>query len=279
MTALTAARTIKKTQGKLFNYPVAANAVIYLGALVCLSSTGYAVKGSTATTLVPVGLARQTVDNTGGADGDLTIEVEEVVTHFDNSAGGDEITRAEIGDMCWIVDDQTVAKTSAGGTRSIAGHVRQVDDDGVWVQLRNNLSPDGDLVAANNLSDVGSAATARANIGANKVALTVPIADLIGANAEVYRGVSPVAGTVTKIWTVTDAALATGNATVTGSIGGVAITNGAVTITQAGSAAGDIDSATPTAANTVSAGSLIALTVGGTNSGAAGALATIMIET
>ena len=279
MTALTADRQIKKTQGKLYSYPVASAKVIYLGALVCLNSSGYATPGATATGLVPVGLARETVDNTDGANGDLYVEVEEVVTHFENSAGGDEITIAEIGDLCFIVDDQTVAKTSNGNTRSVAGYVRQVDDDGVWVSLRNNLSADGDLVAANNLSDVASAATARANLGANKVALTVKVEDLRGASAAVYRLVAPVAGEVAKIWTVLGDALATGHAVVTGAINGTPITSGAVTITQAGSAAGDVDSATPSAAKTVAAGDVITLTVSGTNTANVSAEATILIET
>jgi hypothetical protein len=46
------------------------------------------------------------------------------------------ITRAEIGDDCYIVDDSTVAKTNPGGnTRSVAGKIVDVDAKGVWVRI------------------------------------------------------------------------------------------------------------------------------------------------
>ncbi|KAK0329991.1 hypothetical protein LTR94_034588, partial [Friedmanniomyces endolithicus] len=51
-----------------------------------------------------------------------------------NSAAADAITRAEIGDPAYIVDDQTVAKTNGGATRSVAGTIRDVDAQGVWVE-------------------------------------------------------------------------------------------------------------------------------------------------
>lgn len=98
--------------------------------------------------------------------------------------------------------------------------------------------------------------------------LTVQCTDLTASSALVYGVPVPVAGTVTKIWSRLNAALTTGNATLTGKIGSTAITNGVVTITQSGSAAGDIDSATPTAANVVAVGDNLSVTVGGTNTGA-----------
>ena len=52
-----------------------------------------------------------------------------------NSAAGDAITRAEIGDVCYIVDDETVAKTNGTSTRSAAGTIRDVDAQGVWVEI------------------------------------------------------------------------------------------------------------------------------------------------
>ena len=55
---------------------------------------------------------------------------------FKNSAAADEITNAEIGSDCYIVDDETVAKTDGTGTRSVAGKVFLVDDYGVWVDFR-----------------------------------------------------------------------------------------------------------------------------------------------
>ncbi len=280
MTALTFDRTPPSIKGQLFTLPVAASKKIFRGALIVLDTSGNAEPGTTATGKRAFGVADEYVDNSSGSAGDVTVDVRRGIFGFYNSAGGDEITAAEIGHTVYIVDDQTVAKTSAGNTRSPAGAVRMIDQDGlVLVDVGMPSSIDG-VVASNNLSDVADAATARANIGANKVALQVRASNLVGADAKVYRVVSPVAGTLKKVYSVIDAALATGNATLTTKINAGTVTNGAVTITQAGSAAGDVDSATPTAANTVAIGDVISVTVGGTNdSTSVGADVTFYIET
>lgn len=135
MAALTKARNTVKRDGTRFSRGVAANAVLYQGALACLSATGFATPGATATTLTADGMVKETVDNTGGADGAVNVELERGVFRFENSAAADAITAAEIGDDCYIVDDQTVAKTNGGATRSIAGKIEDVDAQGVWVRI------------------------------------------------------------------------------------------------------------------------------------------------
>ncbi|WP_298173929.1 hypothetical protein [Novosphingobium sp.] len=135
MAALTEGRTTAKRDGNSYGRAVAAAKKIYEGSIVCLSATGFATPGATATTLVADGLATQTIDNSGGADGAAMIVVEKGVFRFANSAAGDAITRAEIGDDCYIVDDQTVAKTNGSATRSIAGKIMDVDNLGVWVKF------------------------------------------------------------------------------------------------------------------------------------------------
>jgi len=135
MVALTEAKGTKSRDGRDYSRAVAANTRILQGALVCLNATGYATKGAVATTLIADGVAKQTVDNTGGADGAVRIEVEKGVFLFANSAAADAITIAEIGDACFIVDDQTVAKTNGGATRSTAGTIVDVDALGVWVRI------------------------------------------------------------------------------------------------------------------------------------------------
>jgi hypothetical protein len=108
---------------------------IWRGSLVMLDA-GYAKRGAVATGKIAVGRAAATVDNSGGAAGDLSIEVEQGVFKFANSTSSDAITQAEVGSNCYIVDDQTVAKTDGTGTRSVAGKVVAVDSDGVWVAIR-----------------------------------------------------------------------------------------------------------------------------------------------
>lgn len=134
MAALTSPRNTPARDGKCFGLPVAADTKIHAGSIVVLAGL-YAEPGSTALNLRAVGRAEDTVDNTGGAAGAMNVPVTRGVFRFANSAAGDAITRAEYGLDCYVVDDQTVAKTDGAGTRSKAGIVRDVDADGVWVEF------------------------------------------------------------------------------------------------------------------------------------------------
>jgi hypothetical protein len=167
MAALTKDRNTPRAQGDVDTYPVLAATKCYTGGIAVLDADGWVKPAVTATGLVCVGRFEAQVDNTNGASGDLKVDVRRGVFRYANSEGGDEITAAEIGDNCYLVDDQTVAKTNGGNTRSIAGRIEQVDELGVWVRMGSALlaAPGGALLAANNLSDVGSAGTARGNLG------------------------------------------------------------------------------------------------------------------
>lgn len=114
---------------------VAAAQKIFAGALVMRNAAGFLVKGATAVGLVGVGRAEALIDNSAGAAGDDFLEFAPGVFRFENSAAADAITTADIGNACYAVDDQTVAKTSATNTRSPAGVVEDVDDMGVWVRF------------------------------------------------------------------------------------------------------------------------------------------------
>lgn len=135
MTALTKDRNTPVREGELFSFGVATNVKIFAGSIVMLNATGYATKGATATGQIAAGRAEALADNTGGADGAISVDVRAGVFKFANSAAGDAITIAEVGDTCYIVDDQTVAKTDGTGTRSAAGKIVGVDSDGVWVRI------------------------------------------------------------------------------------------------------------------------------------------------
>ncbi len=279
MTALSADRTLVRRPGETFSFPVAAGVTCFQGGIAVLDSSGNVKPAVVATGLIPAGIFTAQVDNAAGQAGDLDAEVLPGTFRFANSAGGDEITKAEIGDTCYLVDDQTVAKTNGSSTRSAAGQIVDVDTSGVWVRVGMDRLITTGLLAANNLSDVAAAATARTNLGggANKIALVLGDVSTKGSDAAVLRVVSPVAGTIDKVWSVLNAALATGDATLTGKIGANAITNGVITITQAGSAAGDVDSATPSAAKTVAAGDVISFTGGGTSDATSTATVSLLI--
>jgi len=186
---LTAERNTSARLGSVRSIGMATAAVIYVGALVCLNATGYAVRGSTATTLRGLGRAKQTVDNSAGQDGDLTIEVETGVFLFDNSSGEDEITVADLDQVCYVVDDETVAKTNGGSTRSVAGWIVDVDDRGVWVGfgIGATNAPGGGLLAANNGNDFANKATTFANLKQAATTAATGVAEL-ATSAETLTG-------------------------------------------------------------------------------------------
>lgn len=132
---LAADRNTKRRDGSAMNLAVAASTIIYAGSLVCRNASGNAVPGSVATTLKALGVADQRVDNSAGSAGAKSVQIRKGVFCFANSSAGDLIAIADIGNDCYIVDDQTVAKTNGGSTRSIAGKVFDVDAGGVWVQF------------------------------------------------------------------------------------------------------------------------------------------------
>ncbi len=137
MTALAADRSTPELAngGRNFHRQVAAATTIHAGSLVALNAAGYLVPGATATTLTADGRADERIDNSAGADGALSCPVRRGVFRFGNSASADLITIADIGASCYIVDDQTVAKTDGTSTRSVAGKVEDVDAGGVWVRI------------------------------------------------------------------------------------------------------------------------------------------------
>lgn len=136
MAALTASRMATSKWGgdTLWKLPVAAGAVCFAGGIAMIDA-GYVKPGATATGKLCAGRFNKNVDNTGGGAGAKVTEVERGIFKFNNSSAGDLIAQADVGALCYIVDDQTVAKTTGGATRSIAGRIMAVEADGVFVEM------------------------------------------------------------------------------------------------------------------------------------------------
>lgn len=131
--ALSADRNTKRRSGDLLSLPAAAAKKFYAGAIAARDAAGNATPGATAADILGVGRVAETVDNTNGAAGAVVVPIEKGVFLFANSAG-DPITRADIGNNCYIEDDQTVSKTDVN--QSVAGVIFDVADNGVWVDFR-----------------------------------------------------------------------------------------------------------------------------------------------
>jgi hypothetical protein len=120
---------------QLLQVGVAAGVVIQSGALVTSDAIGWARPGGVG---VALGRALQTVDNTNGVAGALTILVEPGCFNWQSAGGADAISLATVarGATVYIFDDHTVAATSAFGTRSPAGYFVGINElDGtIWVQ-------------------------------------------------------------------------------------------------------------------------------------------------
>jgi hypothetical protein len=151
MTALTRARRTPEKAGTKTNvHGVKANAVCFLGGLAILAG-GFLragregqgpdnpTKAADAATYRCVGIFNQNATG-GAADGTVTAEVRTGCFPFSNSAAGDLITAADIGKPCYIVDDQTVAKTSLAETRAVAGAVNSIQGAAVWVDVHPSIS-------------------------------------------------------------------------------------------------------------------------------------------
>lgn len=133
MPASTTDRNTPHRDALLIAVAVAAGAVIHGGTMVCADATGFATPGATADDLTYIGMADEAVDNTDGADGDTTVLVRRGRAFKWANHGADPVTQASLMKDCYIVDNQTVAATDGGATRSKAGKVLAVDADGVWV--------------------------------------------------------------------------------------------------------------------------------------------------
>lgn len=94
----------------------------------------------------------------------------------------------------------------------------------------------------------------------NKCVLTVQLANISVASSCYIA--TPIAGTISKIYSVISAAITGGDAIITSKLGSTALTNGAITIAN-GSAIAAEDNCTPTANNTVTVGQAITLTSDG----------------
>ena len=195
--SLIADRNTQMQDGELISVPVATGVTIFAGALVAANATGFAVPGAVSTALTYLGRAEEKVVN-AGADGAKSVLVRRGKAFKFKNSGADAVTQAELGQLCFIVDDETVAKTNGNGTRSPAGAVVGIDTDGVWVggAGRGNLSATGAL----DFASIAAAASADLTIAVagaavnDAVSLGLPAAPTAGL---VFQGFVSAAGTVT----------------------------------------------------------------------------------
>jgi hypothetical protein len=113
--------------GQRFADPVAADTHIYSGAMVALDAAGNAIPAIPTGTVMR-GVALAEADNTGGAAGDESVDIESGPFLVANDGS---IDRTHIGTDIYVVDDNTVG---AAGTL-VAGKCLDVTPLGVVVEI------------------------------------------------------------------------------------------------------------------------------------------------
>ena len=134
MAALAKDRNTPVRPGDIISVPVKAATKIYAGSLV-VADGGYAKPAAKAASLIALGRAEEAVDNSSGANADVSVRVRRGVFRWATiAAAAGKVTVAEIGKDVYIADDQTVDKRDTGTSK--AGKCIEVDSDGVWVETR-----------------------------------------------------------------------------------------------------------------------------------------------
>lgn len=132
MAALEKDRHIWRRDGRILNVPVAADTVIYKGALVCTDS-GLAVPASDDSGLRFAGVAMEKANNAGGQDADLSVRVWQAGV-FPVFRTGAAMT--DVGAEVAAVDDQTVELLSVTTNDVKCGRiVRVLDADEVELKI------------------------------------------------------------------------------------------------------------------------------------------------
>ncbi len=138
MTALAAIRDTASKDGRIFELPMAVD-IIYKGAMVCLNAAGFAAPASDAVDYSRVvGVAFETVDNSGGSAGDLNVRLDSGRSFKFVAAS---IDTGDVGRMMYVTDDQTF--NDARGSFAIpAGVLVERDSSTVgWIHIPGPNDP------------------------------------------------------------------------------------------------------------------------------------------
>lgn len=97
---------------------------VFEGALVAINAAGYAVNAGDDANAVVVGVADQSVDNSGGSAGDKEIQVRRsgVFTFVANFSAA----QADVNTLCYAVDNQTVDLAANTTNDILVGRIVEV---------------------------------------------------------------------------------------------------------------------------------------------------------
>ncbi|PWY53671.1 hypothetical protein DK459_00690 [Achromobacter sp. RW408] len=126
-------RNTPRRDGLGLRLPVAAGVRLYAGRMVGVNADGNAVPGGSPAAVAIVGIAQEQIDNRDGTAGAQSIDVRRGTFQLKPAAAG--ITLAAYGKRVKATDDESVALVGEDAAAIVAGTVRDVDADGVWVEF------------------------------------------------------------------------------------------------------------------------------------------------
>jgi hypothetical protein len=186
--ALSNDRKIAYREGVEMAAPVDGGSIIYAGALAAWNSIGFVVPGADTAGLLFAGVARQSVDNHDGNDGDLNVLLRRRGLWLLPFATA--ITQANVGDNVFLADDEKV-DVAANLTHLIfCGIIAEyVDTTHAWVDIEPAIeqadvathiadTSGAHAASAVSITDAGAhfaAAEATVEAALQKLAKTIPI--------------------------------------------------------------------------------------------------------
>lgn len=187
MTALSADKKIEYREGVELEIPVSAADTIYAGAMVCVGADGYALPAADTAGLIFVGISREYVDNSAGADGDENVTIRR--TGLFKMLMGTAITIANVGDNVFVADDATVDLVANVTNAIYVGIIAEyIDTTHAWVDITPAIQQ---ADVATHIADTSAAHAASAISIADSGGFTTETA-VEGALAEIYPKVTAV---------------------------------------------------------------------------------------
>jgi hypothetical protein len=153
--ALSADRNTTYRDGIELEFPVKAATKIYAGSMVCVGAAdGYAIPAADAAGNIFVGVAVEQADNSSGANAAINVRVRRKGV-FDFAASS--ILQAHVGDVMYVVDDQTFDETTPGNSVVAGILVKYVSATRGWIDIEAGVRVGATIAAsAISVADAGN---------------------------------------------------------------------------------------------------------------------------
>ncbi|MCF6246913.1 MAG: hypothetical protein L3J69_06075 [Desulfobacula sp.] len=129
-------RNTPKRTGEILEPGVAASTLIEAGHMGAKNAGGFAVPASDTVGLIVLGRVENTVDNTGGANGDERVKILRKNAFAFKNSGTNPLSIADIGTNAYVEDSETVTNAAGATNDIVAGKILDVDSEGVWVEIQ-----------------------------------------------------------------------------------------------------------------------------------------------